>query len=127
MKLSELIRNTQDRPLIPVPTPEWGEADGQIFVRKLSPKEKHEFWESRDACRIADWNDFVPFVVVTCSFDKDGIRVFSADDREWLASEKSAVPVDRLFTAIDDLNIFSVRAEEEAKKNLGQPANSGSI
>jgi len=115
--LSELIRGTDDRPLVLVPTPEWGKADGKLFVRRFSPLEKLAFWEAVGV--NLEWRDFVVATVAFCTVDAEGNRVFSDDDRAWLGAEKSTAPVDRLFDATDDLNIFSQRAEESAKKNLG--------
>ena len=124
MTLSELIRGENDRKLVPVPTPEWTSADGQLFVRRFSPLEKHAFWDAVDV--KLEWRDFVVATVAFCTVDAAGNRVFSDSDREWLGAEKSTVPVDRIFRAVDDLNIFSQRAEEEAKKNLESIPSSAS-
>jgi len=122
--LSELIRGVDDRKLVLVPTPEWGSADGKIFAQRLSSVERNELWEAQTECRADAWGDFVPFIVARCARDSEGNRVFSDDERTWLAADKSAVVVDRVFRAIDNLNLFSVRAEEEAKKNYAPTGDS---
>ena len=128
MKLSDLIRNTQDRPLIAVQTPEWGAADGKLFVRKLSPIEKHGLWDGQHTLSVPDrGTPFVAYVVSVATFDANGARAFSDDDRDWLATEKASEPVDRLFRAIDDANIITARAEEESKKNSVAPGSCESI
>lgn len=114
--LSELIRNTSDRPLVAVATPEWPEADGSLFACKLSPRDKNAMLERKRTLGVQDGVEFVSYVVAACTVDANRQRVFSDDDRSWLADEKSCSPVERLFDAIDRENVITAAAQETLKK-----------
>lgn len=124
MNLRELIQSTDDRQLTPVATPEWPEADGKLYARKLSCARKVEVMgQLADSKECDSGAAFFAFIVALCVCDSEGAAVFEPDDWKWIKDRDSAV-VERLFTACDQLNRFSKASQQELEKNCEAPADS---
>lgn len=115
-ELSAAIFASDDAGLTAVATPEWPAADGKLFVRRLTAREKLELAERRKAANAPDGDGFVAFTVACCTVDQQGQRVFTDADWERLR-ERASSPVERLFVAADQLNILSAAAAGELEKN----------
>lgn len=119
MELRAAILAAQDAKTILIPTPEWPEVDGQLYVRTITSRE-------RDQLTIAIRNKKTGEVELTdnltarnCSMfisDADGNRVFSEADISAL-QEKCSSALERIDKAGRDLNGIGVDAEEELAKN----------
>lgn len=120
----ELIQAQHNPSWIPVVTPEWPMADGRLFVRKLSAKQRAEFYAFAGQQNLSG-AAFQAAIVAFCAVDTNGERGFVDADWENLQNEPATV-IERISDAADDLNILSARAREELKKNsMPAPASSG--
>jgi hypothetical protein len=118
--LREIIKGTDDKKLAAVATPEWPEADGQLFARKASMPQRALFFGEVRERKIPDGADFVAFVVACLTCNADGQAVFQPDDYLWLR-DKDADAIGRLFAAIDEKNLLSVSSQKELEKNSEAP------
>jgi len=102
MDLRESILSADDLRTEPVPTPEWPEVDGQLYVRTLPATEFVNFFTLYD-----DESDAIKRCrfVITCLVDAEGKSVFSQDDAEALSRKGPAV--NRLAVAAQRLNKIS--------------------
>jgi hypothetical protein len=119
MDFLKLIQGTADcKPLL-VPTPEWPQADGKIFVRRLTAAERVQFHTEAAKQKATRGADFQAFIVAYCACNADGKRGF--EDHEWQALlEEPGTAIERLSDAADELNVLSAAAQEEIKKKYAK-------
>ncbi len=98
------ILNLQDRPVVPVPVPEWG---GTVHIRVLSVAEMELLQNAKHGA--AD------LVARTCC-DAQGNRLFTDEDAKALR-EKSQVAITRIMTAFNKANGLGDDEIEAAEKN----------
>ncbi len=101
----EAILAAEDLGLTEVPVKEWG---GSVWVRPLTALERTELEQRHE-------EDMRVKLVVLCSCDEKGKRIFSSADVELLGS-KSWTAVQRVFEAALDLNGMGKRAAANLKK-----------
>ena len=96
-----------------VEVPEWG---GSVRVLVLSGRDRERF--ERDSLGLDGKAipGFRQLLLVRTLVNEDGSRLFAEGDMEALA-EKSGAVLARLFDIAMDVNGFSKRAEEAARKN----------
>ena len=97
----------------PVEVPEWGVT---LWVRGMTGRERDQYEESllegRGKKARFRFRDARARMVVLCTTDEDGNRVFTDSDVEWLTN-KSAAALDRLWGRIRELSGLTVEDEEE--------------
>lgn len=103
----ESILAAKDLSLVEVETPEWV---GSVWVRGLTAHERTELEKSR-----SDVGDQRLALVVLCSCDQEGKRLFTLEDVEALG-EKNWEPVQRIFEKALELNGMGRQAVEKLKK-----------
>lgn len=120
------IKSSAPRAPVPVATPEWGECDGQVFVRRLSAVDRANLYVELDKAHATRGAAFHAFLVAACSCDKDGNRIFA--DAEWEALQhEPASAIDRVSEAADELNVISDASRERQKKTFAAAGPSGNI
>jgi hypothetical protein len=123
--LRERILAADDRPIEPVPVPEW---DCIVYLRTLSAGER-ERWEeqAREGGGARTRHEIRASLVVLAACDEDGRPVFTTADVPALCN-KSARAVMRLFDRALKLNDFSGEDVERLEKNSATtpPADSPS-
>lgn len=103
----EAILAAEDLKLVEVKVPEW---NGSVWIRGLTAHERTELETSRsevDDRRLA--------LMVLCSCDQEGKRLFSLADVEALGG-KNWEPVQRIFEKALELNGMGKQAVEKLKK-----------
>lgn len=126
----EAIRNAvlsaQDIKIEPVPTPEWPDVNGFIFVRSLSARSKEVFLDSLSSVQISKTGtganvDMKVFkmqsgikLVAMTACDESGELLFTLEDVQALG-DKNAEALQRVIDATGDLNGFSDKARTAAK------------
>ena len=116
MKLlsKESILSADDLPRREVEVPEWG---GSIFVRTMTGADRDEF----EASLFSDddkrtFENMRARLASLTMVDKDGTRLFGADDIKSLG-RKSSTALDRVFTAAKELNSMAEGDIEDFEKN----------
>lgn len=112
----------EDLPLVPFPMPEYGldpetlEERG-FWIRTMSADERISLEIAfTDQDPSTEPRKFRTTVVVLCTVDADGEKIFSVDDAaEMLA--RAAGPFERLCTAICKLNGFTQKDVEDLEGN----------
>ena len=124
MSVLQKILGRENNGPVHVATPEWGELDGQLAIRRLSPAERIEFDAESSKQKATEGVAFVTFAAIFCTITvADGRRAF--DDNEWqsLADDTgSGSVVDRLFDTADEVNSLSKAARDRLKKKSETPA-----
>jgi hypothetical protein len=124
MSLREKVKGTRnacDVPLYPVPTPEWPELDGLLYVRVMSVFEADQLF-SRNADED-DGNDRARFVCAVV-VDEQHNRVFTDDDAVWLGHKEINV-IERIYWAGREHNGLTEENRKLVRKNLSAAAVSG--
>jgi hypothetical protein len=109
-----------------VPTPEWPELDGKVYVRTMSAKARDK-WEA-DIIADPDKRNYANLrakLVVSCACDVDGVLIFEEADANRLGDEPAPV-IDRLWEAGRKLSGISDEDQEELAKNSGETADAAS-
>ena len=117
--------NAKDIPLVYVPCPEWKEG-GEIALRIMSGTER-DAWDDRQSKLNKRPEGFVRAgLVAMLAVNEDRSPMFKPEDIE-LLSEKSTIPLDRLFIRCLEINGMLKSSIDEREKNLesGQSENSG--
>ena len=100
MALRDEIRKTIEArapAVLPVPTPELPEHDGQIGVRAVSGREVAGHWQGKG--EETDLDERARFVVLFAC-DLQGSRIFEDGDVAWLSQAAALTPmVERLYWA----------------------------
>ena len=119
MSLKAKIQASRSKRVVEaVATPEWADADGSVFVRTLSAKERDQ-WEAeivKDP-KKRDLSNLRAKFVALCVCDKTGELTFVPVDAGWLGDESAAV-IDRLWDAGRKLSGITDEDDEEMVKNL---------
>jgi len=127
MSLKEKIQASRSKRVIqPVETPEWPDADGSVFVRNLSAKERDD-WEA-DICKNPkkrDLSNLRAKFVVWCVCDKAGELTFGPQDAGWLGDESAAV-IERLWEEGRKISGISDEDNEDLAKNYGETTDDAS-
>lgn len=126
MSLSEQIKQSKDLPREPVPTPEWPDVDGKLFVKKLNGLERVQYDASLEPIQEHPegqrrFESVVKFVIAA-TVDEQGEPVFADDDFDWLLEEKDPDALVRIFNAGAALNKMREQDREEIAKNSGSQA-----
>jgi hypothetical protein len=112
LDLKQIILGSRDLPKEAVPTPEWAEADGELFARTMTARERVALQLSMQGGRIENyWAKLA--AAGTC--DSEGKRVFEDADADALG-ELDCRPIERLGKAVERLNGIGA-GEEEVRKN----------
>lgn len=127
MSVLAKILGRENKAPVPVPTPEWPALDGQIRVRKLSPKERAEFFSVAAAQKATKNPAFRVFLGMHCAVLPDDTRAFEDGDWAQLIDDAgSGSALDRLADEADALNVLSEWAKEEIKKKYETTPSSAS-
>lgn len=125
--IDQIIGRTNKVPVF-VATPEWPELDGKLSVRRLSPKDRMEFYTALGKQEATSGAAFLAFIAVYCTLQVDGSRAFADEDWKALLEDAgSGSAVERLSDAADELNILSSSARESLKKTYAKTDDSASI
>ncbi len=126
MSLLQKILNRQRGPL-PVPTPEWPELDGQLFIRPLTPPERLAFYDVANQENPARGIEFQALMACYAACKADGTRAFDDGDWKQLAGDANSGPaIERLADAADGLHVLSDGAREAIKKKSASTSDCGS-
>ena len=109
---------------VPVPTPEWPDADGKVFVRRLSAVDRVAFSAVASAQGANQGVGFLAFLVAFCASDADGNRGFADNDWKTLQEQPGTV-IERISEAADELNVLSNAARDAQKKTYATIPDSG--
>lgn len=122
--LRERILAADDRPVEPVPVPEW---DCTVYLRTLSAGER-ERWEeqAREGGGARTRHEIRASLVVLAACDEDGKPIFTPADVPALCG-KSARAVMRLFDRALKLNDFSGEDVERLEKNSAASPSDSSV
>ena len=101
--LNQILSRTTAR-LIPVPTPEWPDVDGQLAVRRLTPVERTAFYSLAAAENPEAGCQFQALMACYCT----------------------GPAIERLADAADEANVLSDGARESIKKKYAATADCGS-
>lgn len=107
----EDIRNADDIKTEDVEIPEWG---GKVAVKGMSGRLRSNL-EQKIAAN-APSGDIKMLIVLECTVNEDGSRMFTNSDRKWLV-EKAAGPIESIFEAVCKLSGVAEGAVEEAEGN----------
>jgi hypothetical protein len=111
-------------PVLAVPSPELPQWNGQIYVRRVSPRELSTFWQGADDDDAADERAAFA-VLVAC--DAQGSRVFEPGDVDWLATCGLLMPlVERIYWAARAHNGLTEENRRVWEKNLPNTVDAGS-
>ena len=126
-ELRNLVLAAEDIKIVPVPTPEWPEVDGYIYVRSLSGTQRERYIESirqtigtgkKATVKVLIAESGAKLAVQTMC-DETGQLLFNRDDVEALGA-KSAIALNRVVDASAAINGLGDDAEEEAKNDFAQ-------
>ena len=115
------IKSSDDQKTIDVPCPEWG---GDVRLRTLSGNERDEleFWSTRKKDR--DSRGFRARLISMAAVDESGNPLFNGEAAKLLGS-KSAVVIERLFTAAMKLAGLNDDDVEKLEKKSDEAPDSG--
>jgi len=117
MNLREQILAAPDSKRIPVEVPEW---DVTVYLRTLTGTERDAFegglMKGKGKNRAPDLTNLRARLVTLCAVDADGKRIFADDDIAALGA-KAAAPLDRLFSAAQELNGLNEKDVKELEGN----------
>lgn len=127
MSLREDIRafaQSASSPVLPVPTPELPQFDGQIGVARVCPRALAAHWKDQEDDEVLD--DRAAFVVLVAC-DLAGNRIFQEADVLWLSTCAVLSPmVERLYWAGREHNGLTEANRSAWRKNSGSTAGGGS-
>lgn len=115
-ELRKLVESSRPK-IKAVPTPEWPEVDGHIYVRSFNIAQRDAYLNAvkdNGAGRDPD----APLklaAIATC--DEGGESLFTVDDLEWLRT-KDAAALERIYLAAGEVNGFSKKVRDEIKNVL---------
>ena len=107
----EDIQKADDIKTQDVELPEWG---GSVKVCGMSGRMRGNL-ENKIAAN-APHSDVKMMVVLDCTLNADGSKMFGSKDRGWL-QEKAAGPIEKIFEAACKLSGIGEGAVEEAEGN----------
>lgn len=117
MSLRDDILALEDLPRQPVDVPEWGTT---VYVRAMTGSERDKYEASlidkKDLPMHERMLNMRSTLVVLCTVDEDGERVFNDNDTE-LVGAKSANALDRIVQTAQELNVLADAQVEEIAGN----------
>jgi hypothetical protein len=127
MSLREDIRafaQAARSPVLPVPTPELPQYDGQIGVTRVCARAIASYWKDQEDDEVVD--ERAGFVVLVAC-DLDGNKIFQAEDVLWLSTCAALSPmVERLYWAGREHNGLTEENRRAWRKNSASTAGGGS-
>ena len=113
MGLRDDILNIDDLPITAVEVPEWGVT---VFVREMTGTERDVYesnlLEQKDLPMSKRLANMRAKLVVLCTVDSDGKRIFNDDDIE-AVGHKSSAAVSRVAVVAQNLNALTDNHVEE--------------
>jgi hypothetical protein len=103
-------------PRIPVPTPEWPQVDGQMFVRVLTAEERRLWADQATDDEGRARANYMVSLVVACACDREGAPAFSAAEMAWLGG-RNGNAVKRMYDHAARVNCMTREAAEAVEKN----------
>ena len=113
MSLKDIIFGEPSRKPEAVPTPEWPQADGKIFVRTLTATERVQFALSVEE---GDKTNYFARLAVLTACDADGTRIWDENDAAALG-QKDSPPVERIALVAQRLAGIGRDVTEGMRKN----------
>ena len=110
MLTREQILNADDMQHVDVEVPEWG---GSVRVRTISGRERQRFQKMAQVDGETA-EDFMEKLIVASACDEAGNPLFTVEDVKAL-SEKSAIPLERVFGEVARLNGLTQESRDEIK------------
>ena len=127
MSLRDAILNCEDLPLEAVEVSEWNTT---VYVRNMTGTERDAYETSllakQDMTNEERLKDMRAALVVLCTVDEDGVRIFSDNDVEAVGA-KSANALDKIVMAIRKHNGLTDGDIEEESKNSEPSGSEDSI
>ena len=115
-KLSDIIRQSDDRAVETIDVPEWGV---KLEIRSMTALQRSEMqveWAAQEESSAAV---LYQAMLQNCCFDPDtGDAVFDDEASEWLLAEKSAEVVDRVAQACLRISGLSQDSIDESGKDF---------
>ena len=115
-KLSDIIRQSDDRAVEIIDVPEWGV---KLELRSMTALQRSEMqveWATQEESSAAL---LYQSMLQNCCFDpQTGDRVFDDEDGEWVLAEKSAEVVDRVAQACLQISGLSQDSVDESGKDF---------
>lgn len=125
MSLRNKILLAEDRPRHRVVIPEWGLADGDVYIATLSAADRDDY--EKWTFDKADGVNFRARLVARALVDAEGNRIFADEDATALG-HKSAAVVSRLFHLACQANgLLKSDIEELEKNSLGAASNGSDV
>lgn len=114
------VKSADDRRFAEVECPEWG---GTIRLSSISGRQRDDYEQSmveqRGNDRKINMRNARAKLVILCAVDENGEKLFTAEDLRWL-SAKNARPLDRLFSAAQDLVGLTESDMKDLTENFGE-------
>ncbi len=107
----EQIKSVDDTAAVELEVVEW---NGSVFVRGMKGSERAEFEEMVQ--KNLSMKHMKIDLVIKCTVDKDGDRLFSTKDKTWLL-DKSSMAIETIFNRIFELSGLDAEADEIAEGN----------
>ena len=121
------ILKADDLKTLLVDVPEWG---GQVKIKQMTGAERDAFeqatYRKNGSSYEVNLRDMRARLCAVCIVGDDGKRFFDDSDIAAL-SMKSAIALDRVFSACQELNALTNKDVEELGKDLGQTQTGDSI
>lgn len=117
------VRTAAGVPIVPVPTPEWPDVDGKLFVRMLSAYESDIPLSQDDDEK--DGENYKAKYVCRVMCDENRGRVLQDDDAPYLGHKETAV-VNRFYWAALELNGLTESNRKTIRKNSPSTEGDGS-
>lgn len=113
----EAILKAQDIEIREVEVPEWG---GVVYVRGMTGRERDRYenslYKQKGKERVLNTQNARAKLVVMCTVDQDGNRIFDEEEVNVL-SQKSSKALDRIFAVAMELSGITENDMEELTKN----------
>lgn len=117
MDLRQTILDTKDLPVEAVEVPEWNMT---VYVRSMTGYERDvyegDLLDKRDAPIKERMKNLRSSLVVLCTVDENGERIFKDEDKE-AVGKKSARALNRILSAAQHLNALTEDDLEEEAGN----------
>ena len=111
--------------LLPLPTPELPDCDGQIFIGRVSEAALAAYW--KDAAGDEPGGNERAAFVALAACDSAGSRIFQPEDVAWLAASALLTPmIERLYWAAREHNGLTEENRTAWRKNSAGTAGGGS-
>jgi hypothetical protein len=113
--------------VLPVPTPELPQWDGQVYVSRVCARAVADCWRDAAGDDPAAQLDERARFVCRVATDKEGSRIFQEEDVLWLSCAAALGPmVERLYWAGREVNGLTEENRTAWRKNSNGTAGGGS-